>query len=626
MNKWYLFLNGVETDPFFKEQIRQMFDNHLLDADTLTRRMNSPQWVELKKDPDLLSLLSNQNEVKYSELPFVQAVLDHNSDQLQVTCPKCGQHYRVDKNVKTGSLLLCQKCETKFSLLNPVQAEGVSPDIPFKTPAREKNESVDFSEKTIEGDITCPHCWKTFSAGDVLYISMHPDLLGDSLLGSDAQKRFTPTVYNSQGIPLDAYEMACTDIACPHCHLQIPSSILDMDSLYFSIVGAPSSGKSYFLTSLVHQLRKNLPEYAECSFADVDPRINRTINVYENMMFMAVEKVKVVTLTKTEEVGLDFSDQTIMNGLPVYLPKPFIFQIVPLSKNDADSKGFRKNIIFYDNAGEHFEPGRENVSNPATLHLAHSNAIIFIFDPINDSEMRQICNQSDPQFDDTKKVSNQTVLFSEMVSRIRRHANMTMSQKSSIPLILAVGKYDLWEDCFEEKLREKSPFVFNPESMDMDFDSDILYSVSFSLREFIQRYAPGIVAQAETFFETVIFVPVSSFGTLAEVSEHKNVNGNSAVGIMPSKLNPVWSDIPFFALMDYLGILHEKKSDKKDAILLQVKKSDEKLIFAHPITHHRIQLPLNYAGHCITIGGKLYQIPVLNKNTYSAKTKTDYWS
>ena len=36
-----------------------------------------------------------------------------------------------------------------------------------------------------------------------------------------------------------------------------------------------------------------------------------------------------------------------------------------------------RSLIFYDNAGEHFEPGIANEESPGTLHVASSSGIFF---------------------------------------------------------------------------------------------------------------------------------------------------------------------------------------------------------------------------------------------------------
>src|SRR4051812_44270105 len=118
--------------------------------------------------------------------------------------------------------------------------------------------------------ITCPHCWHSFPSTDVLWVAFHADLKGDPQLGEEKQQRFLPTRFTPEGDALDARGHRCSALACPRCHLTIPRALLEMEPLFVSILGTPSCGKSYFLSSMIWELRRILPEQFALSFADAD--------------------------------------------------------------------------------------------------------------------------------------------------------------------------------------------------------------------------------------------------------------------------------------------------------------------------------------------------------------------
>jgi hypothetical protein len=68
----------------------------------------------------------------------------------------------------------------------------------------------------------CPKCKNSFAREDVMYIS--PNLLGDPMLGADAELRFHPVQFDEKGRALDAEGTPCSDIACPHCHEKLPNT------------------------------------------------------------------------------------------------------------------------------------------------------------------------------------------------------------------------------------------------------------------------------------------------------------------------------------------------------------------------------------------------------------------
>ena len=61
------------------------------------------------------------------------------------------------------------------------------------------------------------------------------------------------------------------DLACPHCRRKLPPGFLDGPHHIFSIVGAPSSGKSYYLSVLVKVLQTTLFQQFGVTFRDADP-------------------------------------------------------------------------------------------------------------------------------------------------------------------------------------------------------------------------------------------------------------------------------------------------------------------------------------------------------------------
>src|SRR5258707_10412881 len=103
---------------------------------------------------------------------------------------------------------------------------------------------------------TCPHCWSNFAPADGLWISSHPDLLGDPRLGPEQAQRFLPTRFNVDGNALDARGLVCHNLACPRCHLPVPRVMLETEPAFVSILGTPACGKSYYLTALTWESRR----------------------------------------------------------------------------------------------------------------------------------------------------------------------------------------------------------------------------------------------------------------------------------------------------------------------------------------------------------------------------------
>ena len=642
MDKWFVFCNNTVVGPFTQQQVMSQISDGSISLQDKICKADDQEWRNITDFAEFASLrkggkgiferiFSNGNSA--DDAPAAVS-LQINGEDVRLSCPHCDQHYSVKYSMMNGQIITCRNCQKPFSLSLEAAAQGgneptVLLSADYNVHAEQQdfnsyvNESVDFSEEIPEGNITCPHCWKTFSSENVCYISSHPELIGDDIAGEFEQKRFLPTVYHSNGLPLDEKGMPCTDMACPHCHLRIPGSIIDLSSAYFSIAGAPSSGKSYFLTSMVHDLRKTLPQH-NYSFYDVDPVINRVINGYEDTIFMAADSSQVVSLPKTQQIGNDFSNQVVKNGVVFELPKPFIFRFQ--SSNFVPKKNrIDQNLVFYDNAGEHFQPGADSIANPATIHLAHSNGIIFLFDPLNDANMRKECDHDDPQTMLNTKITDQTTLFAEMVNRIRRHGNMSSGDTSDIPLVIAIGKYDAWKNLLPKNIGELSVCCENEDDFSLGIDMNTVLDVSFALREMMVQAAPGLVSQAETFFKKVYFVPVSSFGCLASQSESGNI------GIIPAQLDPIWVSVPLTLLLaenGFINILYCNENNDRAEAEFNVKSIDGRIVFLHPTSGKRVILPGMYSNALLEIDGKYYRMPRVGSNSSDMRSSSvdSVWS
>ena len=129
---------------------------------------------------------------------------------------------------------------------------------------------------SLVAEVTCPNCWHRFPPEQALTIAGHADLSGDPRLENRGERRrFLPTRYRPDGAALDVMETACRDLACPNCHLLVPRVLIERRStLFLSIFGRPSAGKSYFLAAMMRQMKRTLPRLFSLPIAL--PRNTRT--------------------------------------------------------------------------------------------------------------------------------------------------------------------------------------------------------------------------------------------------------------------------------------------------------------------------------------------------------------
>lgn len=390
-------------------------------------------------------------------------------------------------------------------------------------PATVPEAAPDLIEPTHEGGLICPVCWLEFDAGDIMHIAVHDSLRGDPVLGEDAPQRFLATRFNDLGQALDAFNLPCTEMACPHCRRALPPAILEGPQHILSIVGDQSAGKSYYLTVLIKTLPATLFSHFDVVFQDADPSGNAPLNEMKKTLFSA-RTPEEARLAKTQLEGAMY-ERLPRFGRTVALPRPFIYTMESKQRPEG-----RCSVIFYDNAGEHFQPGRDSADSPGAQHVASSSGIFFLFDPFNHPDFRKRLKTTDPQLENPI-VDQQEVILAEMKARIHKLRRMPGADRIEQPFALLVGKSDAW-------LHLLGPEPLADPLANRALDMDAIEKNSERIRTMLLGICPTIVANAETISSNIQYFPVSSFG-------HPPVRVASGDVVPdPKNIQPFMVDVP----------------------------------------------------------------------------------
>lgn len=393
------------------------------------------------------------------------------------------------------------------------------------------------------GEHRCLRCWMRFDTGNILAI--HPSELGDGDkgLGEDENKRFAPSKFDRNGIPLTTDGRPCPRLACPHCRGELPPNFLQKPPYMLSIVGESSSGKSYFLTVAINQLQQNLRRGLGVSFTDGDTKGNAALSRMIARLFTPTDDPKQTYLIKTQLAGATYKE-FMRYGKKVRLPAPFTYN---LTKRDEGAAS----IVFYDNAGEHFRPSLsdEDKSN-YTDHISWASGILFLFDPLQHRKLlTKIDSKLDPQVEKTLKFAalkqfDQHVILAEIHERIKNNHHMMLGENIDIPLAIVVGKHDLLEEMLPRRELKNDLFKNGAISREtIDWNSDKAYS-------FLDEFCPEVVSAAETISKKIKYFPASSFGMPAiEIDVIKDDKGMADCGPQPSRMHPYLVEAPLLWLL-----------------------------------------------------------------------------
>jgi len=384
---------------------------------------------------------------------------------------------------------------------------------------------INFAISSDKGDLLCPVCWLRFDKGDVMHVASHESLRGDPLLGEDAMLRFAATRFNNNGQALDAMGVPCPDTACPHCRRKLPPGFLDLPHRIISLIGETTAGKTYYLSVAAKVLPEVLYRHFGVTFKDADPTGNRHLNAMKNRLFSGATPEQ-VRLEKTQTQG-DLYERVILHGQETRLPTPFMFSLASARDGAAGS-----GLVFYDLAGELFQPGVSEYDAPKTQHIAVASALLFLFDPsLNRGFRERLRAHTDPQLQ-SRQLDQQDTLLAEMEVRIRRHLHLDARARIRTPLAILVGKCDIW-------LPLLGDLPLSPIITDSQLDLCAVAENSRRVRALLNEICPTIVANAESLAEQVTYFAISSFGH----SPVRLSDGNLAPD--PQRLRPLHVEQPF---------------------------------------------------------------------------------
>jgi hypothetical protein len=391
--------------------------------------------------------------------------------------------------------------------------------------------------------VTCPHCWHEFRPEQILWVAQHEDLMGDNVL-KEEPLRFLPTRFTLDGQAIDARGMVCHSLACPACHLVLPRVLLENEVTFISIIGSAGSGKSNFLATMTWELRQRLAKDFSIIFADGDKEANWILNRYEETLFLPEDPDRPVVLDKTRTQG-DLYRSVYINGQEMQLPKPFLFSLHPGATHPRAARraNLGRIVCLYDNAGEHFNVGQDTALTPVTRHLSRSKVLMFLLDPTQDPRFRAKCKgiSQDPQIVEPLQTTRQDTILSEAAIRFRKHAGLSAYQKCDRPLIVLVGKSDIWASLVPGEDFTQEPILREAEGQAhlAVLDLDRIERISRKIRSLLMTLTPEVVSTAEDFASEVVYMPVSALGHSPEKYPDKN-----GLLIKPRDVHPHWVTIP----------------------------------------------------------------------------------
>ena len=220
------------------------------------------------------------------------------------------------------------------------------------------------------------------------------------------------------------------------------------------------------------------------------------------------------------------------------MPKPYIFNLSRTKVANTDSC-----LVFYDNAGEHFLPAFSRAEDFHILHVAKASALFFLYDPLLNVDVRKdLHSVESDQLEVSAGISDQqTSILAQMNVKISRVLGKSTAERLDLPFAFMIGKCDIWHSLVADfdKLR-------NPISKDGRLRMSVIDSNSEIMRNFMNEYAPELVATVERLSNQVRYFPISAFGHKPRSYTIQQADGSEFQEIAPEpeKIKPYLIETP----------------------------------------------------------------------------------
>ncbi len=372
-------------------------------------------------------------------------------------------------------------------------------------------------ESLLTRTVTCANCWHSFPPEAVVWISVHPKLAGEPQLDvsqmANPQRRFIPERFDVECRALDSYGAPCTQLACPRCRLQIPRASLEMPSVVLSLLGAPGSGKSVYLTSMIFTMRQEATRLG-LRFQDADLTLNKQLTDDEQKMFLDPEAERARpfedAVKKTKDEGDSRFRTSLIDGQLANFVPPYTFLVTPAAGHPRldEAERLSRLLCLYDNAGEHFRPGADTSRMPTTRHLAASKGLMYTFDPTKDRRLRRrLGDQSNTGLG----LDRQDIVLIEACNRIREHAGISQTARIPQTLVVVLTKFDAWRNLVPDLERGRT-FRTCPGTRIDALEWDEVEATSTACRNLLWEYCREFITAAESVSDSVIYAPVAAVG------------------------------------------------------------------------------------------------------------------
>ncbi|MFF5289139.1 TRAFAC clade GTPase domain-containing protein [Paractinoplanes globisporus] len=321
---------------------------------------------------------------------------------------------------------------------------------------------------------------------------------------------------------------------CGHCHSQLPTHFGEADTRLIALVGAKESGKTVFMTVLLHELQHQVGNQFGLAVLGADEHTMEHFRSEFETTLYDDHRLHQATATAVGDRGR----------------RPFVFSISRVRHRRVLPEVVDRSLFsFFDTAGEDLR-SVESVERHVR-YLGAADGIVLLLDPLQMRGARPLADpgtllpdQGSPQDDPANVLSRITNLLHDALATPK-------GKRIKRPIAVAFTKMD----ALDGTLPEESSLLENSPHGAAEFDNADSLAVHDEVGALLDKWqGSGMQTVLEQNFEHYRFFGLSALGASPIKDEH-DAQRVSEYGVHPRRVQD-----PFLWLLSTFGTIPAKKA------------------------------------------------------------------
>ncbi|GAB3741181.1 TRAFAC clade GTPase domain-containing protein [Nocardiopsis nanhaiensis] len=388
--------------------------------------------------------------------------------------------------------------------------------------------------------VVCPYCYSDFTERQIRFRCVgRPGPSGDtcSLVVDPAMRTHwgradrMPPVFEANGRRAKAVCPSCSVVSdrkvCMVCHARMPVNFGRMRGRMIAMVGARNSGKTVFMTVLIHELKNRVGSRFNASVGGSDDHTRQSFGRdYESKLY--------------EDGGLLPATSPAAGGNRA----PLLFRFTTKRRGLTGNRPDHTLLSFFDTAGEDLHDAGSVETN--LRYLNNADGVIVLLDTLQMDGARRMA-PSGTLMPARDGAENQPIHMLERVTDLLMRREGSPKRLIQVPIAVCLTKTDALRGAMDEG----SP-LHRPQPSEPFFDETDSQDVHAQIQQLLDRWGSAAIDDhVRNHYRNARYFGVSSLGDTP--SENNRIQG----GVRPYRVAD-----PFLWLLSEFGVIPSRSRQR----------------------------------------------------------------